>query len=78
MTRPWKGRIPLDIRESIPDWEPFTQPRAREGAPDILYVVWDDVGYGAMDTFGGPIETPTMTRIADAGIRFSNFHTTAL
>jgi arylsulfatase A-like enzyme len=41
-------------------------------------IVWDDVGYGAMDVFGGPIETPTMRRIADAGIRYSNFHTTAL
>ena len=41
-------------------------------------IVWDDVGYGAMDVFGGPIETPTMRRIAEAGLRYSNFHTTAL
>jgi arylsulfatase A-like enzyme len=40
--------------------------------------VWDDVGYGAMDVFGGPIETPTMRRIAESGLRYSNFHTTAL
>ena len=78
MTRPWKGEIALDIRDAMPDWEPFVQPRAPENAPNVLYIVWDDVGYGAMDTFGGPIETPTMTRIADSGIRFSNFHTTAL
>ena len=78
MTRPWKGKIALDIREATPDWEPFIQPQAPEGSPNILYIVWDDVGYGTMDTFGGPVETPNMTRIADSGIRFSNFHTTAL
>ena len=78
MTKTWKGKIALDIRKATPDWEPYIQPRAPEGSPNILYIVWDDVGYGTMDTFGGPVETPNMTRIADAGIRFSNFHTTAL
>src|SRR5674476_317037 len=78
MTRPWKGKIALDIREATPDWEPFIQPQAPEGAPNVLMIVWDDVGYGTMDTHGGPVETPNMTRIADTGIRFSNFHTTAL
>jgi arylsulfatase A-like enzyme len=78
MPKPWKGKIALDIREAVPDWEPYIQPRAPEESPNILYIVWDDVGYGTMDTFGGPIDTPNMTRIADAGIRFSNFHTTAL
>ena len=61
-----------------PTGTPFLQPKAPEGAPNVLMIVWDDVGYGAMDVFGGPIETPTMRRIADAGIRYSNFHTTAL
>ena len=78
MTKPWKGKIAVDIREATPDWEPYTQPTAPEGSPNILMIVWDDVGYGTMDTFGGPVETPNMTRIADSGIRFSNFHTTAL
>jgi len=78
MTKPWKGKIAVDIREATPDWEPYTQPIAPEGSPNILMIVWDDVGYGTMDTFGGPVETPNMTRIADSGIRFSNFHTTAL
>jgi arylsulfatase A-like enzyme len=74
----WKGRVAVDIRDSEPDWTPFLQPRAPDGAPNVLMVVWDDVGYGAMDVFGGPIETPTMRRIADGGLRYSNFHTTAL
>jgi arylsulfatase A-like enzyme len=74
----WNGRVAVDIRDSEPDWTPFLQPRAPDGAPNVLMVVWDDVGYGAMDVFGGPIETPTMRRIADSGLRYSNFHTTAL
>jgi arylsulfatase A-like enzyme len=78
MPKPFKGVVNVDIRDSVPDWEPFLQPQAPEGAPNVLMVVWDDVGYGAMDVFGGPIETATMRRIADAGLRYSNFHTTAL
>jgi arylsulfatase A-like enzyme len=74
----WNGRVAVDIRDSEPDWTPFLQPRAPDGAPNVLMIVWDDVGYGAMDVFGGPIETPTMRRIADSGLRYSNFHTTAL
>ncbi len=78
MARDFKGTIKLDIRDSEPDWDPFEQPKAPEGAPNVLMIVWDDVGYGTMDVFGGPIETPTMRRIADTGLRYSNFHTTAL
>jgi len=74
----WNGRVAVDIRDSEPDWAPFVQPRAPQGAPNVLMIVWDDVGYGAMDVFGGPIETPTMRRIAESGLRYSNFHTTAL
>lgn len=78
MTKPYRGKIRTDIRESTPDWEPFLAPVADEGAPNVLMIVWDDVGYGALDVFGGPIETPAMRRIADLGLRYSNFHTTAL
>ena len=78
MPRTWRGKVALDIRDSVPDWEPYLQPKAPAGAPNVLMIVWDDVGYGAMDVFGGPIATPTMRRIADAGLRYSNFHTTAL
>jgi arylsulfatase len=74
----WKGKLATDIRDATPDWTPFVQPTAPEGAPNILFIVWDDVGYGAMNVFGGPIETPAMRRIAEMGIRYSNFHTTAL
>lgn len=74
----FKGKISLDIRDSEPDWEPFLAPRAPEGSPNVLFIAWDDVGYGTMDVFGGPVEAPTMRRIADMGVRYANFHTTAL
>jgi hypothetical protein len=44
MSDNWKGTINLDIRDSMPDWDPFLQPQAPEGAPNILMIVWDDVG----------------------------------
>ncbi|MGV0684418.1 arylsulfatase [Mycolicibacterium thermoresistibile] len=72
------GKIELDIRDSEPDWGPFAAPTAPEGAPNILYVVWDDVGIGTWDCFGGLVEMPTMSRIAEQGVRLSQFHTTAL
>ncbi len=54
------------------------QVTAPEGAPNILLILTDDVGFGAASAFGGPIPTPTMERIANSGLRFNNFHTTAL
>ncbi len=78
MTKRFQGIINLDARDSTPDWEPYLQPTAPEGAPNVLMIVWDDVGYGALDIYGGPVEVPTMRRIADLGLRYSNFHTTAL
>ncbi len=78
MAGAFKGKIELDVRDSVPDWEPYLAPKAPKGSPNVLMIAWDDVGYGAMDVFGGPIKTPTMQRIADRGVRFGNFHTTAL
>ena len=74
----FNGKINLDIRDSTPDWAPYLAPKAAAGAPNVLFIAWDDVGYGTMDVFGGPVQTPTMRRIADRGVRYSNFHTTAL
>ena len=78
MNQKFNGKIELDVRDSTPDWDPFLAPRAPEGAPNVLFLAWDDVGYGTMDVFGGPVETPNMRRIAEMGVRYSNFHTTAL
>ncbi|MGZ8688636.1 MAG: arylsulfatase, partial [Gaiellaceae bacterium] len=78
MSRPFKGVVNIDIKDSTPDWEPYTQPIAPEGAPNVLYVVLDDVGFSAMEPYGGLIETPNIKRIADRGLTYTNFHTTAL
>ena len=78
MSKQFNCVINLDIRDSVPDWEPYTQPIAPEGSPNFLYVVLDDVGFSAMEPFGGLIETPNINRIAERGLVYSNFHTTAL
>lgn len=78
MAAEFQGKIALDIRDSVPDWAPYLSPKAPDGAPNVLVIAWDDVGYGTMDCFGGPVETPTMRRIADMGVKYANFHTTAL
>ncbi len=57
---------------------PSFQVRAPAKAPNIVIVLIDDVGFGATSTFGGPIQTPTLDRLAGAGLRYNNFHTTAL
>lgn len=78
MTAPFKGIINTDIRDSVPDWSPFEPPRAPDGAPSVVYIVLDDVGFSAMSCYGGPIDTPNIDRIAAEGVRFSQWHTTAL
>jgi len=78
MSRPFQGTINVDIKDSVPDWEPYTQPIAPQGAPSVVYVVLDDVGFSAIESFGGLIETPNIKRIADRGLLYTNFHTTAL
>src|SRR3974390_3491363 len=55
MSKPFRGVINIDIKQSTPDWDPYTQPKAPDGAPSVLYIVLDDVGFGAMEPFGGPI-----------------------
>ena len=70
------GRIGLTTADSSPAWpDPI---RAPEGAPNILFFILDDVGYGQLSTFGGLIETPNIDRVAAMGLRYANMHTTAL
>ncbi len=78
MTREFNGSIELDIRDSEPDWGPYAAPKAQPDAPNVLYLVWDDVGIATWDCFGGLVEMPAMSRIAEHGVRLSQFHTTAL
>jgi len=77
-TKAFKGVVNIDVRDSVPDWEPYKQPEAPEGAPSVLYIVLDDVGFSAMEPWGGLIETPNIKRIAANGLTYTNFHTTAL
>src|SRR3954449_2041192 len=78
MSEPFRGVVNLDIRDSTPDWAPFSQPVAPPGTPNVVYVVLDDVGFGALGCYGGLIETPNIDRIAAAGLRYTQWHTTAL
>ncbi len=78
MAKRFSGVVNEDIRDSVPDWGPYEQPKPPDGAPNVLYIVWDDVGFSALSSFGGPVESPTMDRIAGQGLRYTQFHTTAL
>ena len=76
--RPAAGLTTYDAKDpdtSFPPIEPLLPPA---GAPNVLVVLLDDVGFGASSTFGGPCRTPTADRLAAGGLRYNRFHTTAL
>jgi arylsulfatase A-like enzyme len=73
---PFGGVIKDDAKDSKPYWPPTVVPR--KGAPNVLLIMTDDQGYGVTGTFGGVIPTPTMDRIANAGLRYTQFCSTAL
>ena len=56
---------------------PIEQLRPPKGAPNVLVILIDDVGYGASSAFGGPCRTPTAERLAGTGLKYTRFHTTA-
>ena len=68
MARPFNGEINLDVRDSVPDWDAFTAPKAPEGAPNVLVVLFDDTGARAWSPYGGRIQMPTLQRLADNGL----------
>ncbi len=73
---PFGGVINLNAAQSKPWWAPRTVPP--KGAPNVLLIMTDDVGFGAPSTFGGVIPTPSLDRLANMGLRYTNFHSTAL
>jgi arylsulfatase len=70
------GVINLGAEQSKPYWPPTVVPP--KGAPNVLLIMTDDQGYGVSGTFGGVIPTPSMDRIANMGLRYTQFHSTAL
>ncbi len=72
----FQGQIRRNAKESTPDFP--KEVKAPPGAPNVLLIMTDDVGFGASSTFGGPIPTPTLDRLARSGLRYNQFHTTAL
>jgi arylsulfatase A-like enzyme len=73
---PFKGKIGRTVKDSISDFPKGIE--APEGAPNVLLFLMDDVGFGATSPFGGPVDTPNFQRLADNGLRYNTFHTTAL
>ena len=70
------GVIGRTVKESTPSWP--ARPQPPEGAPNVVFVVLDDTGFAQLGCYGSDIETPNMDRLAANGLRYINFHTTAL
>jgi arylsulfatase A-like enzyme len=70
------ARIGRTVAESTPHWP--ARPRAPEGAPNILMLLFDDVGFSDFGCYGSPIRTPNIDRLASQGLRYTGFHTTAM
>ncbi len=74
----FKGTINLDIRDSKGDWSAFTYPKAPKDAPNVLFILFDDTGQATWSTYGGAVNMPTLDRLAQNGITYTQWHTTAL
>ena len=72
----FEGIIGRTYKDSTPDKIPIQ--KAPDGAPNVLVVLIDDSGFGQWGTFGGQVATPNLDRLAQAGLRYTRFHTTAL
>jgi arylsulfatase len=76
--RPPVGLTAYDAKDPDSTFAPIEPLLPPEGAPNVLVILLDDVGYGASSAFGGPCQTPTAERLAAGGLRYNRFHTTAL
>jgi arylsulfatase A-like enzyme len=74
----FKGTIKLDVRDSVADWAPYTPKKAPAGAPNFLFILYDDTGLAAWSPYGGRINMPTLDRLAANGLMYTQWHTTAL
>jgi len=76
--RPRRGLITYDAKDPETTYPPIEQLRPPKGAPNVLVILIDDVGFGASSAFGGPCQTPNAERLAAGGLKYTRFHTTAL
>ena len=74
----YAGPVLYDANDPAAVFPPIQEIRPPKGAPNVLVVLIDDVGFGASSAFGGPINTPTAERLAANGLKYNRFHTTAL
>lgn len=74
--QPYKGKMGKTLSETQQSWP--EKIKAPKGAPNIVWILLDDIGFGAISAFGGLIETPTLDSLANNGLRYTNFHTTAI
>jgi arylsulfatase A-like enzyme len=75
---PFQGVAKRTLDGSQPDWDYASSLSAPDGAPNVLLVLTDDAGFGNPATFGGPISTPALDRLAAGGLKYNRFHVTAL
>jgi arylsulfatase len=76
--RAYAGLVTYDAKDPDTRFPPIEPLRPPAGAPNVLVILLDDMGFGASSAFGGPCRTPTAERLADGGLRYNRFHTTAL
>src|SRR6478735_2243267 len=76
--RPHVGLTTYDAKDPDTAFPPITPLRPPAGAPNVVIILLDDIGFGASSAFGGPCATPNAERLAARGLRFNRFHTTAL
>lgn len=72
----FEGRVGKTYKDSVPSYPPPLD--APEGDPNVLIILLDDVGFGMTSTFGGPVPTPNLDKLASNGVSYTRFHTTAL
>src|SRR5271168_4782187 len=73
---PHVGTVTYDAKDPDASFPALSPLRPPSGAPNVLLILLDDVGFGASATFGGPVATPTADRLAAGGLRYRRFHTT--
>jgi arylsulfatase len=76
--RPHTGLTTYDAKDPNTKFPPIEPLRPPKGAPNVLIILLDDVGFAASSAFGGPCQTPNFEKLASSGLKYNRFHTTAL